>query len=59
MSGRLAIPPLDGNDYIFYPHPPDKKIPNPTLLIVWYKNMLDQGMAENIIFNTRTSTSRP
>jgi len=44
-----SCPPLDSTDYIFYRHPPDKKIPNPKHLIVCYKNMLDQGMAENII----------
>jgi E1A/CREB-binding protein len=44
-----SCPPLDSNDYIFYCHPPDQEIPIAKCLIVWYKNMLDKGVAENII----------
>lgn len=44
-----ACPPSEGDDYIFYCHPTDQKIPKPKRLQEWYKKMLDKAVAERIV----------
>lgn len=44
-----ACPPSEGDDYIFYCHPADQKIPKPKRLQEWYKKMLDKAVAERIV----------
>ncbi|XP_077560859.1 CREB-binding protein-like [Haemaphysalis longicornis] len=44
-----ACPPSKGDDYIFYCHPPDQKMPTPKKLRDWYKLMLDRGILEKIV----------
>jgi E1A/CREB-binding protein len=50
-----ACPPVEGNDYIFYGHPPDQKVPKPKRLYEWYKKMLDKGISENIVIGYQVS----
>ncbi|KRX75413.1 Protein cbp-1 [Trichinella sp. T6] len=44
-----ACPSNRNNEYIFYCHPLEQKIPNEKKLQEWYKCLLDKGIMENII----------
>ncbi|KRZ05667.1 CREB-binding protein [Trichinella zimbabwensis] len=44
-----ACPSNRNNEYIFYCHPLEQKIPNGKMLQEWYKCLLDKGIMENII----------
>jgi len=44
-----ACPPNEGNDYIFYAHPPEQKVPKAVRLLDWYKRMLEKGLVEGIV----------
>lgn len=46
-----ACPPPAGENYIFYKHPRDQKIPNEKRLQKWYKEMFAKGVSELIIKN--------
>lgn len=49
MAHIWACPPSEGDDYMFYCHPPEQKIPKPKRLQEWYKKMLDKGFVERIV----------
>jgi E1A/CREB-binding protein len=44
-----ACPPSPGDDYIFYCHPPDQKVPKPTRLQEWYRIMLMSAKKKMVI----------
>lgn len=46
-----SCPPTDNNDYIFYCHPREQKIPNSDILLIWYEQLFDEGISRNIIRN--------
>ncbi|KAH7730683.1 CREB-binding protein-like protein [Aphelenchoides avenae] len=48
-----AVPPTDGDDYVFLHHPPDMKIPSQSRLVLWYRTMLTKGQAEGIVVSYR------
>ena len=45
-----ACPPGEGDDYIFHCHPVEQKIPKPKRLVEWYRNMLERGKEQCIIY---------
>ena len=51
MAHIWACPPNEGEDYIFYCHPPEQKIPKPKRLQEWYKRMLDKAVIEHVVFD--------
>ncbi|KAI0986114.1 hypothetical protein GJ496_007518 [Pomphorhynchus laevis] len=44
-----ACPPSEGDDYIFYCHPPDQKTPKQKRLIDWYRKMLDKAILDRVV----------
>ncbi|KRZ05663.1 CREB-binding protein [Trichinella zimbabwensis] len=50
-----ACPSNRNNEYIFYCHPLEQKIPNGKMLQEWYKCLLDKGIMENIIVDYKDS----
>lgn len=44
-----ACPPPLGENYIFYSHPIDQKVPNAKRLQKWYKELFERGRSELII----------
>lgn len=50
-----ASPPSQGDDYMFYRHPPHQKLPDHERLRQWYENILKRGLAENIILENEVS----
>lgn len=44
-----ACPPGEGDDYIFYRHPPEQKIPKAQRLQEWYNKMLDKGIIDGTV----------
>lgn len=50
-----ASPPSQGDDYMFYRHPPHQKLPDHERLRQWYENILKRGLAENIILKNEVS----
>lgn len=44
-----ACPPPSGENYIFFGHPPDQKVPDSLRLQRWYTNVLRKGKSENIV----------
>ncbi|CAF1259811.1 unnamed protein product [Adineta ricciae] len=44
-----ACPPSEGDDYIFYCHPPEQRVPKPKRLQEWYKTMLDIAANQRVI----------
>lgn len=44
-----ACPPSEGDDYIFYCHPPDQKVPKQKRLIDWYRKMLDKALLDRVV----------
>lgn len=56
MTGHIwACPPSEGDDYIFYCHPTDQKIPKPKRLQEWYRKMLDKAVSERIVHDYKVS----
>lgn len=55
MAHIWACPPSEGDDYIFYCHPPDMKIPKPKRLQEWYRKMLDKAICDRVIFDYKAS----
>ena len=53
-----ACPPSEGDDYIFYCHPPEQRVPKPKRLQEWYKTMLDIAANQRVIvdFKVRATT---
>lgn len=48
-----AIPPLKGDDYVFYCPPPFQKIPSQERLLDWYKDMLNKGVKYGVVHEWR------
>lgn len=46
-----ACPPSEGDDYIFFCHPTEQKIPKPNRLQEWYKKMLDKAVTRECVIN--------
>ncbi|CAF1251204.1 unnamed protein product [Rotaria sp. Silwood1] len=46
-----ACPPNDGDDYIFYRHPCEQRIPKQKHLQIWYKNMFDKAILQRVVAN--------
>lgn len=44
-----SSPPAQGDDYIFYCHPYEQKIPKQKRLQDWYKNLLELGIEQQIV----------
>ncbi|UJR31544.1 hypothetical protein I4U23_019032 [Adineta vaga] len=44
-----ACPPSEGDDYIFYCHPPEQRVPKPKRLQEWYKTMLEIASQQRVI----------
>lgn len=44
-----VCPSRKGDDYIFYRHPSEQKMPNQKRLNHWYTNLLDKGIMEGIV----------
>lgn len=51
-----ACPPQKGDEYVFYSHPPDQKIPAQARLQKWYEAMFTRGKDAGIIESFRTLT---
>ncbi len=44
-----ACPPKKGDDYIFYCHPVEQRVPGPERLQEWYKKMLDIAKLKGVV----------
>ncbi|CAF4739438.1 unnamed protein product, partial [Rotaria sp. Silwood2] len=44
-----ACPPNNGDDYIFYRHPCEQRIPTQKHLQIWYKNMFDKAILQRVV----------
>ena len=44
-----ACPPRDGEDYIFYCHPREQKMPKPQRLVELCHNMLERGKDQGVV----------
>lgn len=44
-----ACPPSEGDDYIFYCHPAEQRVPKPKRLQEWYKTMLDIAVHQQVV----------
>lgn len=49
MAHIWAIPPSEGDDYIFNCHPTDQKNPSQKRIQNWYKKLLDKGIEDGIV----------
>ncbi|KAI1288374.1 Histone lysine acetyltransferase CREBBP [Halotydeus destructor] len=52
-----SCPPSQGDDYIFYCHPPEQKFPKDQRLLDWYKAMLDYGVSTGRIVSYQSLKS--
>lgn len=48
-----ACPPLPGDDYIFWAHPEEQKVPQQKRLRDWYRNMLSLAKSEGTVVEYR------
>ena len=46
-----ACPPSEGDDYIFYCHPVEQRVPKPKRLQEWYKTMLDMAVQQHVVID--------
>lgn len=46
-----SCPPFRGDEYIFYSHPKEQKIPSPDHLLKWYKTLLTKAQQQGIVFH--------
>ena len=44
-----ACPPSEGDDYIFYCHPVEQRVPKPKRLQEWYKTMLEIAVQQRVV----------
>ncbi|CAG2099955.1 unnamed protein product [Medioppia subpectinata] len=51
MAHIWACPPAKGDDYVFYCHPTEQKVPKQKHLQEWYKKLLNKGIIEHIILD--------
>jgi len=49
-----SCPPFDGNDYIFYCHPENQRIPRADMLCAWYNKMLSNAKTDNVVLSVNT-----
>lgn len=47
-----SCPPTPGDEYVFYCHPPQQKIPQEDMLRDWYLQMLDKAQSEGVVVET-------
>lgn len=52
-----ACPPSEGDDYIFYCHPAEQRVPKPKRLQEWYKTMLDKALREGVVLDYKVLPS--
>ena len=45
------VHPSERDDYIFYCHPVEQRVPTPSLLQKWYKTMLDIAVQRRVVVN--------
>jgi E1A/CREB-binding protein len=50
-----ACPPSEGDDYIFYCHPVEQRVPKPKRLQEWYKTMLDIAVQQRVVVDYKVS----
>ena len=48
-----ACPPVKGDDYILYAHPPTQRTPKPDRLREWYQKMLEIAKQRNVVKQVR------
>ena len=49
-----ACPPVKGDDYILYAHPPNQRTPKPDRLREWYQQMLDIAQQRRVVEEVTT-----
>ena len=49
-----SCPPSEGDEYIFYRHPPQQLVPKDDMLRAWYVEALRKAQSEGIVLDVRT-----